>query len=99
MFREEPLLKLVSKLVGLDAKAANELFSEFLSDENLTPQQMEFVKSIVSYIIKNGSLDKKVLNEHPFNKTGNVIKLFDGKIETAKKIIGKIDKLNKRLTV
>ncbi|WP_212382246.1 type I restriction-modification enzyme R subunit C-terminal domain-containing protein [Alkaliphilus sp. B6464] len=90
---------MVSKTVGLDSKAANEAFSEFLSDENLNVNQMEFVRRIVNHIIKNGSLDKKVLNEHPFNKSGNVIKLFDGKIDTAKKIISIIDKLNGRLTI
>ncbi len=98
-FGDEPLLKLVSKIVGLDPKAANEAFSEFLTDENLTLQQMEFVNLIVNYIIKNGSMDKNVLNEHPFNKSGNVVKLFEGKIDTAKKIISVIDKLNERLSI
>lgn len=98
-FGEEPLLKLVSKIVGLDPKTANEVFSEFLSDENLTVHQIEFVTLIVNYIIKNGSLEKKVLNEHPFNKSGNVIKLFDGKLDTAKNIIKTIDELNERLSI
>jgi hypothetical protein len=80
----------VSKIVGLSPKAANEVFSEFPSDENLIPQQMEFTKLIVNYIIKNGRLDKKVLNKHPSNKSGNAIKLFEGKSHTVKKIIGTI---------
>ncbi|MDP4145785.1 MAG: DEAD/DEAH box helicase family protein [Bacillota bacterium] len=98
-FGDEPLLKLVSKIVGLDAQAANEVFSEFLSDETLNVNQMEFVKLVVNYIIKNGSLDKRVLNEHPFNKRGNVMNLFDGKLDIAKKIICIIDKINDRLSV
>jgi type I restriction enzyme R subunit len=98
-FGEEPLLKLVSKIVGLDPMAANEAFSEFLSDESLNINQMEFVNLIVNYIIKNGSLDKRVLNEHPFNKRGNVTNLFEDKIDIAKKIINAIDKLNSRLSV
>lgn len=98
-YGDEPLLKLVSKIVGLDAKATNEAFSEFLSDESLNIHQMEFVKLVVNYIIKNGSLDKRVLNEHPFNKKGNVMNLFNGKLDIAKKIIGAIDLLNERLSV
>jgi len=98
-FGDEPLLKLVSKIVGLDSLAANEVFSEFLSDESLNLNQMEFVKLVVNYIIKNGSLDKRVLNEHPFNKRGNVMHLFDGKLDVAKRIIGVIDKINGRLSV
>ncbi|SDZ15250.1 DEAD/DEAH box helicase family protein [Tindallia californiensis] len=98
-FGDEPLLKLAGTIVGLDPKAANEAFSEFLADENLNQNQQEFVKLIVNYIIQNGSLDKKVLNKHPFNKSGNVTKLFDQKIDTAKKIIHVIDRLNGRLSV
>jgi type I restriction enzyme R subunit len=98
-FGDEPLLKLVSKIVGLDPQAANEVFSEFLSDESLNINQMEFVKLVVNYMIKNGSLDKRVLNEHPFNKRGNVMHLFDGKLDVAKRIIGAIDQINGRLSV
>ena len=60
---------------------------------------MEFVKLVVNYIVKNGSFDKRVLNEHPFNKRGNVVNLFDGKLDIAKRIIGVIDKINGRLSV
>lgn len=60
---------------------------------------MEFIKLVVNYIIKNGSLDKKIINEHPFNKKGNVMQLFDGKLDTARGIIGAIDKINARLSV
>lgn len=98
-FGDEPLLNLVSKIVGLDPKAANEVFSEFLSDESLNLNQMEFVKLVVDYIIKNGSLDKHVLNEHPFNKRGNVMYLFEGKLDIAKRIIGAIDTVNGRLSI
>ena len=98
-FGDEPLLKLVSRIVGLEPKAAQELFSEFLNDEDLTTQQMEFVKQIVSYIIRNGSLEKQVLNEVPFNKSGTIIRLFDGKVDKAKRIIKKIDEVNERLTM
>ncbi|MEA3422342.1 MAG: DEAD/DEAH box helicase family protein, partial [Bacillota bacterium] len=71
-YKDEPLLKLVGRIVGLDPLAANSAFSEFLSDESLNINQMEFVKLIVNYVIKNGSLEKRILNEHPFNKKGNV---------------------------
>lgn len=98
-FGDEPLLKLVSKIVGLDPQAANEVFSEFLSDETLNLNQMEFVKLVVNFIIKNGSLDKHVLNEHPFNKSGNVLHIFDGKLDVAKKIINVIDAINHRLSI
>jgi len=99
IYGDEPLLKLVSKLVGLDPVTANEAFSEFINDETLNSRQMEFVRLIINYIIANGIIDKTVLNEHPFNKFGNVVYLFEGKIDTAKNIIKKIDQLNARIEV
>ncbi|MCM1991303.1 DEAD/DEAH box helicase family protein [Oceanirhabdus seepicola] len=98
-YGEEPLLKLTSKIVGLDPAAANEAFSDFLSDETLNSNQMEFVKLIVNFVVSNGIIDKKVLNEQPFNKFGNVVNLFEGKIDVAKSIIKKIDELNARIEV
>lgn len=98
-FGNEPLLNFVSKIVGLDSQAANEVFSEFLTDESLNLNQMEFVKLVVNYIIKNGSLEKNVLKEHPFNKHGSIMYLFDGRLDVASKIIGVIDQLNNRLSI
>lgn len=98
-FGEQPLLQLVSRLVGLESAAANTVFSEFLSDESLTLNQMSFVKMVVDHVIKNGLMDKNVLNEHPFNRYGNVIKLFEGRMDVARGIVGKIDALNGRIDV
>ncbi len=98
-FGNKPLLSIVSSLVGLDPKAANELFSEFISDKTLNSDQINFVKLIVDYIIENGSLDKRLLNEYPFTKKGTITNLFDGKIDVAKKIVEVIDIINSRLVV
>lgn len=98
-YGDEPLIRLTSKIVGLDPAAANEAFSEFLSDETLNSNQMEFFNLIVNFIIANGIIDKAVLNERPFNKFGNVVSLFEGKIEIARSIIKKIDELNARIDV
>ncbi len=66
-FGNEPLLKLVASIVGLDRSAANTLFSIFLTDQSLNSNQMDFVTLIVNHVVKNGLLDKKILNDHPFN--------------------------------
>lgn len=97
IFGEEPLLRLVARLVGLELAAANELFSEFISDQSLNSKQMEFVTLIVNHVVENGSLEKTVLNDHPFNKHGILIELFDGKLDVVQKIVSKIDVLNSRL--
>ncbi len=96
-FGDEPLLKLIAGLVGLDIAAANELFSEFINDQTLDNRQLDFVQLIVKYIVANGFIDKTALNEHPFNRHGNLIHLFDGKVDVAQKIIQRIDQLNARV--
>lgn len=96
-FGEKPLLKLAAELVGLEKKAAYELFSEFISNNMLNSNQMEFVNLIVDYIVKNGSIDKKILNDHPFNKYGSITVLFKDKTDVVRKIVKKIDEFNQRI--
>ncbi len=96
IYGNEPLLRFVTGLVGLERTAANELFSEFISDQSLNSKQMEFVSLIVDYVVKNGILDKTLLNDHPFNKHGILIELFDGKLDVVQKIVHRIDELNTR---
>ncbi len=98
-FGDEPLVKLVAGLVGLEREAANQLFSDFINDQSLNSRQMEFVNLIVNHIVKNGSLDKKILNDHPFNKYGSITNLFEGKIDTVQQIVKRIDELNRRTVV
>lgn len=94
-FGEKPVARLVREIVGLDPQAANDAFSEFLSNENLNQNQIRFVKLIVDYVVKNGVLDKRVLQEEPFKTVGSIIDLFQDNMENARKIIGIIDRINR----
>lgn len=94
-FGEKPVARLVREIVGLDPQAANDAFSEFLSNENLSQNQIRFVKLIVDYVVKNGVLDKRVLQEEPFKTVGSIIDLFQDNMENARKIIGIIDRINR----
>jgi type I restriction enzyme R subunit len=51
----------------------------------------------VDYIVKNGSIDKKILNDHPFNKYGSITVLFKDKTDVVRKIVKKIDEFNQRI--
>ena len=97
VYRDKPLLKLVAEITGMDREAAKKEFSKFLSDESLNSDQISFVNNIIDYIVKNGSIEKEVLQEFPFNKKGGVIKLFDERLNLARDIISTIDKINNRL--
>ncbi|PLR82616.1 DEAD/DEAH box helicase [Bacillus canaveralius] len=94
-FGETPITKLVRQIVGLDPQAANAAFSEFLSEERLNVTQIRFVKLIVDYVVKNGTLDKKVLQQEPFKTVGSIVELFKDNMDDARRITGVIDEINK----
>ncbi len=96
-FGEEPLLKLVARITGMERSAAEKAFSMFLNDESLNSNQIDFVNRVVNYIVTNGSFEKERLQEFPFNKNGGVMNLFKDKIDIAKDIVSIIDKVNGRL--
>jgi len=96
-FGDTPLTILVREIVGLDQRAANEAFSEFINDGNLDSKQIRFVKTIVDYIIKNGHmLDKSVLQDDPFLSIGSITDVFP--MERAVKIVSVIDAINRNAT-
>lgn len=98
-YGQEPLLKLVASITGMERAAAEKEFSKFLNDESLNSNQIDFVNNVVSYIVKNGSIGKEVLQTYPFNKNGGVIVLFKDKVNIVKEIVSIIDRFNGRLIV
>ena len=79
------------------AEAVEKEFSEFLSNENLNSNQINFVRHIVDYIVQNGSIDKEKLQEFPIvNKFGGVGELFKNKTDVLAEIIGAVEKVNGR---
>jgi type I restriction enzyme, R subunit len=94
-FGETPITKLVRQVVGLDQQAANDAFSEFLSEERLNVNQIKFVKLIINYVVRNGTLEKQVLQEDPFRSLGSITVLFRDNIDDVKRIIQVIDNINR----
>ncbi|WP_132247167.1 hypothetical protein [Marinisporobacter balticus] len=52
-------------------KSANNVVLEFLRDETLNINQMEFVKLIVNYIIDNRIMDMTMFERYRVNKFGS----------------------------
>ncbi|BCB02138.1 DEAD/DEAH box helicase [Bacillus sp. KH172YL63] len=98
-FGDTPVTRLVRQIVGLDPQAANEAFSEFLTHEKLNIYQSKFVKLIVDYVVKNGLMDKKVLQQDPFKSVGSIVELFKDNMDDARKLIGVIDEINRNSEV
>lgn len=93
-FGSTPVNQLVRKTVGLDANAANEAFSQFLSNESLNSKQIHFIKLIVDYVIKNGFIeDNRVLMEDPFRTVGSIIELFKDNIEERNNLMKTINEI------
>ena len=92
-FGDTPVMKLVRHIIGLDVKAAQEAFSEFLSDNSLDYYQTRFINMIVEHITINGFIeDKKVLTEDPFISVGRIVDLFE--MSDIVKIRNIIDEIN-----
>ena len=71
-YGEKPVGMLVREIVGMDQQAVNEAFSEFISDARLNSKQIDFVKMIVDYIVKNGNIVdvKATFSNQPFRDFG-----------------------------
>ena len=80
------------RITGLDQQAANEAFSAFLSDNDLTQEQMVFVKTVVDFVVRNGVLELKHLQEEPFRSAGSILAF---PTETGKKLIEAIKGINR----
>lgn len=95
-FENKAIPRLVREIIGLDRVAANQAFSQFLSDEGLNSQQISFVRLIVDYIVENGYLEKSQLQKDPFKAFGSLSNLFEYNKPVLQSIIHTIDLINTR---
>lgn len=67
---------------------------DFIQSDSLRADQMTFVNKIISYLTKNGTIDKQMLFEAPFTDSHDqgIMGVF-GEVETTK-IIRIIDEIN-----
>lgn len=63
----------------------------------LEVNQLRFVKLIIDYVVKNGTLEKKVLQEDPFRSLGSVTDLFRDNLDNVRGIIRVIDTINRNV--
>lgn len=97
-YGDTPVMKLVRKIVGLDTNAAQDAFSEFLSNSSLDYYQMRFINMIVEHVVRNGFIENKVvLTQDPFKSVGSIVELFEG--SDVRKIVSIIDEINENIEV
>ncbi len=93
-YDNESLVLLVRKTVGLSKEAIDREFSKYINENELNVDQTRFINLIKNYIMKNGVIDKRILNDDPFTNYGNIMQLFDGQLNIIKMIIMIIDLIN-----
>lgn len=92
--RQAPsLAHFIRRLVGMDCEAAQEAFSDFLSDRSLTSSQVRFIETIIDQLTSRGVMDAKALYEPSFSHLhgGGPDELFAGKENVIDGIFGALE--------
>jgi len=93
-YGDKPLGEFIRGIVGLDITAAQDAFSDFIQAGTLRADQMTFITTIITYLTKNGVIDKGMLFESPFTNIHDqgLLGVFDD--AEATKVIKLIDRVN-----
>ena len=90
---QKPLFEFVRQIVVLDVVAAKAAFSSFIDTNQLSATQIDFVNTLIDYLVENGTVEKKILYRQPFTDfdSSGVSNLFSGKIEQLFQVIDGIN--------
>ena len=90
------LVHLVRGMVGMDRAAAQEAFSEFLSNRSLTTRQIRFIEMVIDQLTARGVMKPSALYEAPFSSVhaGGPEALFAGKDNVIEGIFEKLKALD-----
>ena len=93
-FGDTNIIKAVRNIVGLDKSVVSDIFYKYINDNRLNMKQIQFVKLLIDYVIKNGTIDMQKLTEQPFKNVGEVYDLFGNNIDLFKEIREDIENIN-----
>lgn len=93
-YGDKPLGVFIRNIVGLEMTATQAHFAEFIQAGNLRADQMTFINNIISYLTRNGVIDKTMLFEPPFTHIHDqgLLGVFDDAAAT--KVVSLIDRVN-----
>ena len=94
-YGEKPLGAFIRSVIGVEQSVLNEAFAEFLQVGDLRADQMTFINTIISYLTKNGTIDKTMLYQSPFTEVNDqgLSGVFEKDADLIR-IIKVIDKIN-----
>lgn len=93
-YNDQSLVYLVRRTVGLSPEAIEREFAKFSNEYELNIEQTRFINLIKNYILQNGVIDKKLLNEDPFTNYGSILELFNGNLNIVQVLVAIIDMIN-----
>lgn len=93
-FGDTNIIKAVRNIVGLDKNVVKDIFYKYINDNRLNIKQINFVKLLIDYVIKNGTIEMEKLTKQPFNTEGQVYELFENNIDLFKEIKSDIEAIN-----
>jgi type I restriction enzyme R subunit len=95
VFDDQPLGKFIRSIVGLDIRAAQALFADFIQQGNLSADQIRFIDDIIQHLSHNGTIDKSLLVKSPFTDyaSDGLFGVFQRE-DQLMKIIQLIDRVN-----
>jgi type I restriction enzyme R subunit len=98
-FGEEPLGVFIRSIIGLEVKAAQNAFAEFLQAGSLRADQMTFIQNIITYLTKNGTIEPSMLFEPPFTDMNDqgLMGIFED--SDAHKVISIIERINENACI
>ena len=88
------LIEVVRSIVGIDEETANEIFAKYINDSRLNSKQIEFVRTLIRYVHKNGILSIETLKGEPFSPLGPVSEVFEDNVEVFLLIKKDIESIN-----
>lgn len=88
------LIEVVRSIVGIDEETANEIFAKYINDSRLNSKQIEFVRTLIRYVHKNGILSIETLKGEPFSPLGAVSEVFEDNVEVFLLIKKDIESIN-----
>ena len=88
------LIEVVRSIVGIDEETANEIFAKYINDSRLNSKQIEFVRTLIRYVHKNGILSIETLKGEPFSPLGPVSEVFEDNVEVFQLIKKDIESIN-----
>ena len=99
-YGEKPLGAFIRSITGLEKESLNEAFADFLQVGSLRADQMTFIKTIISYLSKNGTIDKSMLYEAPFTDLNDqgISGVFENDADLIK-VVKIIDLINENAVV